>query len=394
MTKDLRDTGSQRSQISSFLAMDVMSRANAAEAEGRKILHMEVGEPAGGAPVEAVNAAKAALDRGRQLGYLEARGLPALRQRIGQLYQDWYGIELDHARVVITAGASGGFVLAFLAAFDHGQRVALADPGYPCYRNTLEALGIEPLRIQARLEDGFQPTIAQLEAIEGPIDGLIIASPANPTGTLIARERLAELAKYCESRNIRMVSDEIYHGLTYGEAASSVLDFTDNAIVVNSFSKFFRMTGWRIGWIVLPSALVRNVEKLGQNLYIAPSAIGQHAALGAFEAEVRLRDEFEVYIRNRAHLLDGLRRGGVDRIAPADGGFYVYADVSHLTGDTIAFCQKALDDIGVAFTPGLDFDPERGHQFVRFSFAADEATVMEAANRLAAWLPTMTAKAA
>lgn len=394
MTDKLQFMASKRSDISSFLAMDVLSRANAAEAAGRKILHMEVGEPAGGTPIEAIDAAKRAMDAGQQLGYLEARGLPALRERIARLYDDWYGVTLDPGRIAICAGASAGFVLSFLSAFDSGQRVALADPGYPCYRNTLEALGLEPVRIATSIEDGFQPTIAQLEQIQEPLHGLIIASPANPTGSLIGRERLADLVKYCEQREIKLISDEIYHGLTYGEPATTVLAETEHAIVVNSFSKFFRMTGWRIGWVVLPNALIRNVEKLGQNLYISASALGQHAALGVFDAEARLAKEFHIYRRNREVLLNSLIEGGVTKIAPADGGFYVYADVGHLTNDSVAFCQRALDEIGVAFAPGLDFDPERGHQFVRFSFAAEPATVEEASARLAIWLKDQTAKAA
>lgn len=369
--------------------MDVLRQANRAEAQGRQILHLEVGEPAGGAPMEAVEAAKAALDQGKNMGYLDALGLSALRERISRLYREWYGLEIDPGRIMITSGASGGFVLSFLAAFDEGQRVALADPGYPCYRNTLEALGIEPVRVRTELEDGFQPTLGQLEKLKGQIDGLILASPANPTGSLIERGKLKELTEHCVCQGIRLISDEIYHGLTYGDFASSVLAFTDDAIVVNSFSKFFRMTGWRIGWLVLPPGLVRHAERLGQNLYISSSAIGQHAALGAFAAEKRLRADLQTYSRNREHLIGALKAGGVDRIASADGAFYVYADVSHLTSDSISFCSKALADIGVAFTPGLDFDPDRGHHFVRFSFAADEATIQKASSLLRDWLKTI-----
>lgn len=371
--------------------MDVLREANKAEAEGRHILHMEVGEPAGGAPPQAIEAATRALANGRQLGYLDANGLPALRSRIAQLYGDWYGVDLDPNRIAVCAGASAGFVLAFLASFDPGQRIALADPGYPCYRNTLQALGLEPVRILTEIEDGFQPTIAQLEAIDGPIDGLIIASPANPTGTVIGQKRLAELVDYCTQRSIQLISDEIYHGLTYGEPASTVLAHSNQAIVVSSFSKFFRMTGWRVGWLVLPERLTRAVEKLGQNLFISASAIGQHAALGAFEAETNLHATVDAYRRNRQCLLESLKAGGVTQIAPADGAFYAYADVRHLTQDSLAFCAQALREIDVAFTPGLDFDPTRGHQFVRFSYATDEATVREAAKRLTAWLQGQTA---
>jgi len=388
MIGDLQAACSRRGRIDAFLAMDVLAAANARQAAGAPVLHLEVGEPAGGAPPEALQTAQAALANAH-LGYLDARGLPDLRRRIARLYLEWYGLAIDADHVVVTSGASAGFVLAFLAAFDHGQRVALADPGYPCYRNTLAALGITPVRIATAIEDGFQPTIAQLEALDGPLHGLILASPANPTGSLIGAGRMAELTGYCEARGIRIVSDEIYHGLTYQTVATSALQHSAQAIVVNSFSKFFGMTGWRVGWLVLPDSLIRNVEKLAQNLYISTSAIGQHAALGAFAAEARMRQRITTYARNRQCLLDGLRQAGIERLAPADGAFYVYADVGQLTDDSVAFCRAALEATDVAFTPGVDFDPARGQRFVRFSFAADEAVIREAVERLVPWLQSL-----
>ncbi|MEZ5838855.1 MAG: aminotransferase class I/II-fold pyridoxal phosphate-dependent enzyme [Geminicoccaceae bacterium] len=381
---------SQRSRISPFLAMDVLREANAREAAGGTVLHMELGEPGGGAPPSVIEAATRCL-RERPVGYTNAFGIGELREGIADLYRRWHGTTVATERIAVTAGASGGFVLAFLAAFDKGDRVAVADPSYPCYRNTLEALGIEVVRMEAKLENGFQPTLAELDALvvrEGAIDGLVIASPANPTGSMIGDDDLAAIAHWCDAQDARLVADEIYHGITYERPATTVLRHTDNAIVVNSFSKFFAMTGWRIGWLVLPADLTAAVERLGQNLYISASAIGQHAAIAALKAEAELRPRVDIYRKHRDLVLASLARAGIDRIAPAEGAFYAYADIGRYSDDSIGFCSRLLADTGIAITPGVDFDPVRGHRFVRFSFAGETGQIERACAQFETWIRT------
>lgn len=373
-----------RSAVAPFIVMDVLAAANARAVAGADVLHLEVGEPAGGAPAAAVAAATAALAQG-SCGYTEAFGLPALRKRIARHYRDVYGIEVDPARIAATVGASGGFILAFLAAFDAGARVAVAEPGYPAYRNILAALDIEVVPIPTTMETRFQPTPDLLASISGPIDGLVLASPSNPTGTMIPRADLERLSRWCRSRGIRIISDEIYHGITYDEPAETILAFCQNAIVVNSFSKYFCMTGWRLGWLVLPEDLVDPVRRLGQNLFIAAPTVAQHAALGAFEALPELEARIERYRANRALLLQELHGAGLNRLAPADGAFYLYADVSRFTDDSVALCRRLLEETDVATTPGVDFDPTRGHRFIRLSFAGPRDEIARAAQRLAAW---------
>ena len=376
---------SKRSGINPFLAMDVLRAANARAASGHEVLHLELGEPGGGAPAAALQAAHAAMTSG-PVGYTDALGLAPLRQAIAGLYADWHDITIPAERIAVTAGASGGFVLSFLAAFDPGDRVAVADPGYPCYRNTLAALGIETVRIATDIEHGFQPTVAMLEAVEGPLHGIVIASPANPTGSMIAETELRAVAEWCRRRRVRIIADEIYHGITYDQPASTVLHHELDAVVVNSFSKFFCMTGWRIGWLVLPDELVAPVERLAQNLFISPSGVGQHAALGALGAQKELRQRIESYRANRTLLLNALSQAGIENIAPADGAFYIYADIGHLTDDSVAFCERLLEETGIALTPGLDFDPVRGGRYVRFSFAGESAVVEKASQRLVEWV--------
>lgn len=377
---------SRRGAIAPFLVMEVLAAANARAAAGDDVLHLEVGEPSGGAPAAAVRAAKTALDRAG-LGYSEAFGLPALREAIAEHLARTHGIEVPRRRIAVTTGASGGFILAFLAAFDAGARVALAEPGYPAYRNILKALDIEAVPIVTTAANGFQPRVAELEAL-GPIDGLIIASPANPTGSLVPAEDLKAIARWCAARDVRLVSDEIYHGITYGTAAATALAFTDDAIIVNSFSKFWCMTGWRIGWLVVPDDLVASVEKLAQNLFISPPAIGQHAALGALSDDAReeLLGRVALYARNRAVLLDALPAMGLGEIAPPDGAFYLYADIGRFGIEARSFCARLLAETGVAITPGNDFDTARGGSYVRLSFAGAAETIDKAAERMADWL--------
>lgn len=375
----------KRGAVPPFIVMDVMRAAAEREASGGQVLHMEVGQPGTPAPPAVLEATKAAL-RSDLIGYTLALGIDPLRRRIAQHYRDSYGVDLDPGRVVVTTGSSGGFLLAFLSAFDAGDRVALAAPGYPAYRNILTALGVEAVLLPTEAAQRFQPTPELLDQVEGPLDGLIVASPSNPTGTMLPPEDLARLVDYCEARSLRLVSDEIYHGITYERAADTALQFTQQAIVINSFSKYFSMTGWRLGWMVLPEDLLRPVECLAQNLFISPPTLSQLAGVAAFESREVLDGYVARYAKNRDLLLEALPAAGFDRLAPADGAFYLYADVGHLTNDSEAFCRRMLAETGVATTPGLDFDPERGARFVRFSFAGPEAVMREAAERLHAWL--------
>ncbi|MEE8145591.1 MAG: aminotransferase class I/II-fold pyridoxal phosphate-dependent enzyme [Kiloniellales bacterium] len=375
----------QRGRIAPFIVMDVMRAANERAAAGEEVLHLEVGQPGTPAPGAVLAAARAALDDSR-LGYTDALGVPALRARIARHYREIYGVDLDPGRVVVTTGSSAAFLLGFLAAFEPGDRVALAAPGYPAYRNILIALGVEPVLLPCEAEHRFQPTPELLERIEGPLDGLIVASPSNPTGTMLGGAELAAIADYCAARGLRLISDEIYHGITYDAPAATALALGDDAIVVNSFSKYYSMTGWRLGWMVAPEALLRPIECLAQNLFISPPTLSQLAGEAAFDCRAELDGYVARYARNRALLLDRLPKAGFDRLAPADGAFYVYADVSALTNDSEDFCRRMLAETGVATTPGMDFDPDRGHHFVRFSFAGPEAEMAQAAARLHDWL--------
>jgi len=375
---------SRRGQVPPFIVMHVMRAAAEREAQGADVLHLEVGQPSTGAPAKVIEAAQAALRSGDPLGYTLALGLPELREAIARHYRDFYGVAVPAERVVVTTGSSGAFLLGFLAAFDAGDRVAMASPAYPAYKNILRALGIEPVEIPAGAAERWQ-AVPELVRRAGKVDGFIIASPANPTGTMLRPDELAEIVRHCEASGIRLVSDEIYHGLTYGPEAATALAFGEEAIVVNSFSKYFSMTGWRLGWMVVPPALLRAVECLAQNLFISPPALSQRAALAVFDAHEELQANRARYARNRSLLLEELPKAGFDRLAPADGAFYLYAEIGHLTNDSEAFCRRMLQETGIAATPGVDFDPARGSATMRFSFAGSEATIAEAARRLRAW---------
>ncbi|MGV6847457.1 MAG: pyridoxal phosphate-dependent aminotransferase [Marinibacterium sp.] len=374
---------SSRSLVDPFIVMDVMEAARKAEAAGRRIVHMEVGQPGTGAPEGARAAVRAALDAG-PLGYTVALGLPELRARIARLYHDWYRVDLDPARVVVTTGSSGAFLLAFNALFDSGARVGIGAPGYPSYRQILKALGLAPVMIETAAGNRFQPVPQDLAGLD--LAGLMVASPANPTGTMLDRASLAALVEVCGAADIALISDEIYHGLSYDGRATSALEVTDEVYVINSFSKYFSMTGWRVGWMVVPETHVRNIERLAQNLFICPPHVAQIAALAALDCDAELTANLDVYRTNRALLLDGLPKAGFDRIAPPDGAFYIYADVSDLTDDSRAFSGEILDKAGVAVTPGLDFDPQRGGGTLRFSYAGPTADIEEGLARLAAFM--------
>ena len=373
---------SRRGQVDAFIVMDVVEAARAAEAAGRHIIHMEVGQPGTGAPFGARQAVAAALDD--PLGYTVSLGLPALRSGIADLYRRWYGVRLDPARVIVTSGSSAAFLLAFTALFDGGDRVALGEPGYPSYRQILKALGLVPVGIPCRDENRLQPVPQDLVGLD--VRGLIVASPGNPTGTMLDHGALAALMAVCAARGISFVSDEIYHGLQYGHRAVSALEISDECYVINSFSKYFSMTGWRVGWMVVPQDHVRTVERLAQNLFICAPHVAQVAALAALSCEVELEANRVVYAANRRLMLDGLPKAGFTSIAPPDGAFYIYADVSALTSDSLAFCAELLRAAAVAVTPGYDFDPVRGGRMVRFSYAGPTEDIVEGVRRLQVYM--------
>lgn len=368
-----------RSKIDPFIVMDVMEAARRAEAEGRRIIHMEIGQPGTAAPLAARQALARALDRDA-LGYTVALGLPDLRARIARLYAEWYDIDLNPDRVVITPGSSGAFILAFTSLFDAGDRVGIGAPGYPSYRQILRALDLVPVDIQTTAENRLQPVAVDL--LGRDLRGLLVASPANPTGTMLDRVAMTRLIEATAAQGASFISDEIYHGIEYEAKAVSALEITDDCYVINSFSKYFSMTGWRVGWMVVPESHVRSIERLAQNLFICPPHASQIAALAAIDCVDELQANLAVYRRNRALMLDGLPKAGFDRIAPPDGAFYVYADVRHLAPDSRLLAAEILAQADVAVTPGCDFDPVRGAGTLRFSYAGATEEIEEGLMRL------------
>jgi aspartate/methionine/tyrosine aminotransferase len=373
------------SEARAFLVMDVAAAANRLQASlplgAAHVIHMEVGQPGTPAPRGAVAAAQAAMQAGAPMGYTEAIGRPSLRERIAAHYQDWYGCHVDPARIVVTTGASGAFPLVFLAAFNPGDRVALAAPFYPPYVNILKALGLDPVILPASEAARFQPTVALLEQLDPPPDGLIVASPGNPTGTMLHPDEFAAVAAWCVRNGVRLISDEIYHGLNWNVPISTAAD-VDGAVVINSFSKYFSMTGWRIGWVVLPPDLTRPVERLAQNFFICAPHIAQVAAEAAFECREELDQNLVAYRQARAHLLKTLPEAGFPHLSPAEGAFYLFADIADRSNDSVAFCNRLLTETRIAATPGLDFDHDRGNHFVRFSYCGPLRDMHEAAARL------------
>ncbi len=376
---------SRRGLVPPFIAMDVLRAANARETAGERVIHLEVGQPGTPAPASVLDAAHRALADSK-IGYTDALGIAPLREAIAAHYREQYGVAVDPAEIVATTGSSAAFQLAFLAAFEPGDRVALAAPGYPAYRNILSALGLETVLIEVGENAHYQPNPELLADIP-ELAGLIVASPANPTGTMIAPAELRRLADYCRERGIRLVSDEIYHGIVYEGRAETARAFGRDAVVINSFSKYYSMTGWRLGWMLVPPDLARSVECLAQNFYISPPALSQLAAVPAFRCRAELDGHVARYRANRDLLIATLKKAGLPRLAPADGAFYLYADVSALTRDSEAFCRQMLAETGVATTPGLDFDPIHGKDWLRLSFAGATEDIKEAASRLATWLP-------
>jgi len=380
-------TASGRSDVPPFMVMDVMAAAARIEGGGGHVIHMEVGQPAAAAPKAAISAAHAALDRGR-IDYTAALGIPSLRQRIARHYRDIYRCAVDAERIVVTTGSSGAFILAFLAMFEPGDRVAVTVPGYPPYRHILTALGCEPVLIETSAEARHVLTGEALLAAHHrtPLKGVLVGSPANPTGTMMSREALAELISAAEGAGIRFISDEIYHGLDYAFPAVSATELSPHALVINSFSKYFCMTGWRVGWMVVPEALVRPIERLQQNLAISVPTLSQIAAEAAFEGRQEMEQIKRGYQENRRILIEGLPQVGLGKFLPADGAFYLYADVSDFTSDSFEFAKRMLEQAHVAATPGVDFDPVHGRAFIRLSYARSAEEMREAVARIARWL--------
>ncbi|MEY9494118.1 aspartate/methionine/tyrosine aminotransferase [Bradyrhizobium elkanii] len=380
-------TASGRSDVPPFMVMDVMAAAARIEAAGGHVIHMEVGQPAAGAPKPAIAAAQAALADGR-IDYTSALGIPSLRARIARHYRDTHGCAVDAERIIVTTGSSGGFILAFLAMFEPGDRVAVTVPGYPPYRHILTALGCEPVLIETSGDTRHALTGEALLAAhrKAPLKGVLVGSPANPTGTMMSREALSSLMAAADGAGIRFISDEIYHGLDYAFPAVTAAELSPNALVINSFSKYFCMTGWRVGWMVVPDVLVRPIERLQQNLSISVPTLSQIAAEAAFEGREEMEAIKRGYQENRRILIEGLPKAGLTKFLPADGAFYLYADVSDFTADSFAFASEMLEKAHVAATPGVDFDPIHGRAFIRFSYARSDAEMQEAVARIAHWL--------
>ena len=374
---------SRRSQVDPFIVMDVMEAARAAEAKGRRIIHMEVGQPSTLAPVQARQVVAESLVS-NPLGYTVALGLPDLRQGIARLYMDWYGLDLDPSRVVVTSGSSAGFLLAFTALFDPNARVGLASPGYPSYRQILKALSLQPVDISTDADKGYQLSVQDVAALQ--LDGLLVASPGNPTGTMLEKPALQALADHAKKSGIGFISDEIYHGIEYEKKAVTALEVTNTVYVINSFSKYFSMTGWRVGWLVVPQDHVRSIERLAQNMFICPPHISQIAALKALDCGEEMEKNLAVYAENRRLMLAGLPQAGITQIAPPDGAFYIYADISKFGVDSRIFAAQVLADAGVAITPGLDFDPLRGAHTIRLSYAQSTDEIVEGLCRLKAFM--------
>ncbi|MGA9329506.1 MAG: aminotransferase class I/II-fold pyridoxal phosphate-dependent enzyme [Bradyrhizobium sp.] len=385
--KGLLTTASGRSDVPPFMVMDVMAAAARIEAAGGHVIHMEVGQPAASAPKTAIFAAHAALDSGR-IDYTAALGTPSLRERIARHYRDSYGFAVDSGRIVVTTGSSAAFILAFLAMFEPGDRVGVTIPGYPPYRHILTALGCEPVLIETSSETRHALTGEALLAAhrKAPLKGVLVASPANPTGTMMSRDALSSLIAAAESAGIRFISDEIYHGLDYAFPAVTAAELSADALVINSFSKYFCMTGWRIGWMLAPEPLVRPIERLQQNLAISVPTLSQIAAEAAFDGFAEMEEIKRGYLENRRILIEGLPRAGLTKFLPADGAFYLYADVSDFTSDSFEFAGLMLEKAHVAATPGVDFDPVHGRRFIRFSYARSAQEMREAVERIARWL--------
>ena len=370
---------SKRSNVDPFIVMDVMESARKAEANGKHVIHMEVGQPGTPAPKLAKQFISDEISN-NDLGYTVTLGLPELRNRISKLYGDWYNIDLNPDRIIITTGSSGAFILSFAALFDVGDRVGIAAPGYPSYRQILKSQDLIPVDIFTELQNKFQPIPKDIK--ENNLNGLLVASPANPTGSMLDKKKLEELINTAHENKVSFISDEIYHGIQYENNPTSALEISNECYVINSFSKYFSMTGWRVGWMIVPEDHVRQVERLSQNLFICPPHVSQLTALSAMDAKDELNHNVEVYKKNRSILLEELPKAGLNKFSPPDGAFYIYIDISEYSKDSLNFCKEVLDKAGVAITPGLDFDQKRGNSTIRFSYARSTEDIIEGANRI------------
>ena len=370
---------SKRSNVDPFIVMDVMESARKAEADGKHVIHMEVGQPGTPAPKRAKQFISDEISN-NDLGYTVTLGLPELRNRISKLYGDWYNIDLNPDRIIITTGSSGAFILSFAALFDVGDRVGIAAPGYPSYRQILKSQDLIPIDIFTELQNKFQPIPKDIK--ENNLNGLLVASPANPTGSMLDKKKLEELINTAHENKVSFISDEIYHGIQYENNPTSVLEISYECYVIYSFSKYFSMTGWRVGWMIVPEDHVRQVERLSQNLFICPPHVSQLTALSAMDAKEELNTNVEVYKKNRSILLEELPKAGLNKFSPPDGAFYIYIDISEYSKDSLNFCKEVLDKAGVAITPGLDFDQKRGNSTIRFSYARSTEDIIEGANRI------------
>ena len=370
---------SKRSNVDPFIVMDVMESARKAEANGKHVIHMEVGQPGTPAPKRAKQFISDEISN-NDLGYTVTLGLPELRNRISKLYGDWYNIDLNPDRIIITTGSSGAFILSFAALFDVGDRVGIAAPGYPSYRQILKSQDLIPIDIFTELQNKFQPIPKDIK--ENNLNGLLVASPANPTGSMLDKKKLEELINTAHENKVSFISDEIYHGIQYDNNPTSALEISNECYVINSFSKYFSMTGWRVGWMIVPEDHVRQVERLSQNLFICPPHVSQLTALLAMDAKEELNTNVEVYKKNRSILLEELPKAGLNKFSPPDGAFYIYIDISDYSKDSLNFCKEVLDKAGVAITPGLDFDQKRGNSTIRFSYARSTEDIIEGANRI------------
>lgn len=370
-------------EIAPFYAGDIGKRGLARRRAGLPLIPMHFGQPSSGAPAAAIAAAHQAMDK-EPLGYMESA---ALIERLARHYEETYAVSVAPERILLTAGASAGLVAAFAALFDHDDRIALVSPGYPAYRNTLQALGLRVVEMHCERAESYRPSPGKLAALDPAPTGFVLASPANPTGAMLDAQALEEMVNYCRAEDITLISDEIYHGVTYGKPAASALQFDDRVIVINSFSKLYRMPGWRLGWMVVPEDFAQQINAYLINMFLTPSTLAQHAALVAMDETEDLQAGVATYRQNRKRLIAGLASLGITEIAPPDGAFYLYADVGHITHDSMAFCIRAVEEIGVALAPGIDFDPQHGHRYVRFSFAVSPQEIEAALDLLHDWLP-------
>ena len=381
----MNNYNSKRSEIAPFLAIDMLTKSNTLKSKGRDIIHMDVGEPGFNTPKHVLEYAKTIIDK-KKIGYTESIGIPELREKISNHYKLWYNEEVKSNSIAVTAGASGAFVLTLLALFDPGDRVAIMTPFYPAYVNVLKALNLDIVFLRGKNKSGYQPTLEMLESIKGTIKGIVVASPANPTGSILKNKQLIDLAKWCKQNNIKIISDEIYHGIEYGKLSETLLHYNSDAIIINSFSKYFSMTGWRLGWLIAPKNIINTIEKLSMSLFLCPPTFSQLIAVKALEDYDILNNNVLIYKKNRDLLINFFEDMGFNKYAPADGAFYLYLDVSKITDNSTNFAIRLLKEAGVSSTPGADFDHNLGNKFIRFSYGGTHKEIVEGTKRIYNWL--------